>query len=175
MAINRVYTVPLPLDCGSRDVDFGKFTEELKEKAIAHGLKQKLGDLAAKYKLQNSDTKEKDGNRYFDSEEERKTALVIAADGLIERWYAGEWNQDGSGRGISEIDGYRFAVIFKYLDIAPKDQATRRKAGMENLIRSYAIKQTGKATLKGKALQSAIETAAAEIDRRAMGIKELLA
>jgi hypothetical protein len=167
MAIIRAYTIDLPLGIGTRAVEFGRFTEENQEKTIAHGLTQKLGDLTAKHQVEPADpSKRKKGVKYYPNAAARKAAVEVAADALLSRLYAGEWNQDGSGRGISTEDGYRFSIIFGYLGIAAKDQASRRKAGIESLIQSYAIKKSGKSNIKGKALKAAIAATEIELEKK---------
>jgi hypothetical protein len=167
MAIIRAYTIDLPLEIGTRAVEFGRFTEGLQEMTIAHGLTQKLGDLTAKHQIAPADaSKEKKGMKYYPDAAARKAAVEAAADALISRWYAGEWNQDGSGRGLSTEDGYRFSIIFGYLGIAPKDQASRRKDGIKSLIQSYAIKKSGKSNIKGNALKEAIAATEIELEKK---------
>lgn len=165
--IIQTYTIDLPLKMGSISVDISRFTIKLIILAITHGLTQKLGDLTSKYKVEPKNAEDrKNGVKYLATEEERAAAVKVAASALVERWYAGEWNQDGSARGVSETEGYRFSIIFRYLGIGNKEQALRRKSGIDSLVREYAIKRSGNSSIKGKQLENAITAATIEIDSK---------
>ena len=154
--MSRTFKIPaseinvhLPKGAGQFPVMIDAIPDNIVEQIFAHGMRQKLADIAVQLHVRADRKVVKEGDTLFETPDELRAAIRDRALALVKRWNEGEWNLEGSGRSGDPVEGEVWSILFVALRIAVKDRPEARKLGQGELCLRLAEAQGAKRP-KGK-------------------------
>lgn len=147
-----IVKVDLPKGAGSIDIDTDRLSDEIKGRALEHGLRQKIADIAAGVFVKGTMKRDpKPEDTILEDADALTAYLREHAAKMRDAWYAGAWAVARTGLPRDPVLVEIFSTIFAALSVPAKDMPKWRAAGIREAVLALAEAKAGKKVPKSKA------------------------